>query len=78
MKGADPPDRQRCRQAGIDDSVAFETNDVGEAALRDWYRELDLLPGGIETVIGADSCLSETVDFILLGTGLAGLPVLER
>lgn len=30
-------------------------NDAGEEALRDWYRERDVLPGGIETVIGADS-----------------------
>lgn len=30
-------------------------NDAGEEALRDWYRERDVLPGGVETVIGADS-----------------------
>ncbi|MFG2369564.1 kinase [Streptomyces mirabilis] len=53
-------------------------NEVGEPQLRDWYRPLDLLPGGIETVIGADSTLAETVDRIMLGTGLAGLPALER
>jgi predicted kinase len=51
--------------------------EVGEAQLRDWYRELDLLPGGVETVIGADSTLSETVDRIMLDTGLAGLPTLD-
>ncbi|MFF6911121.1 AAA family ATPase [Streptomyces sp. NPDC012466] len=49
-------------------------NEVGEARLRDWYRELDLLPGGIETVIGADSTLRESVDRVMLDTGLAGLP----
>jgi hypothetical protein len=53
-------------------------DEVGAAELRDWYRELDLLPGGIETVIGADSALTETVDRILLDTGLASLPALER
>ncbi|MET7784018.1 kinase [Streptomyces sp. NPDC005388] len=53
-------------------------NDVGEPQLRDWYRPLDLLPGGIETVIGADNTLPETVDRIMLDTGLAGLPALER
>jgi predicted kinase len=51
--------------------------EVGEAQLRDWYRELDLLPGGVETVIGADSTLSKTVDRIMLDTGLAGLPTLD-
>ena len=52
-------------------------DEVGEAELRDWYRELDLLPGGTETVIFADSALPETVDRILLDTGLAALPALE-
>ncbi|MEU5213702.1 AAA family ATPase [Streptomyces sp. NPDC020742] len=51
---------------------------IGEAQLRDWYRELDLLPGGVETVIDAESSLPETIDRILLDTGLAGLPVLDR
>jgi predicted ABC-type ATPase len=49
-------------------------HEVGEPQLRDWYRELDLLPGGVETVIGTDSTLGETVDRIMLDTGLAGLP----
>jgi hypothetical protein len=35
---------------------------VTERDLHDWYRERDLLPGGIETVIGADSALDATVD----------------
>jgi hypothetical protein len=52
-------------------------HEVGEAQLRGWYRELDLLPGGIETVIGADSTLRETVDRIMRDTGLAGLPTLD-
>jgi hypothetical protein len=51
-------------------------NEVGKTELRDWYRELDLLSDGTETVIGADSVLPETVDRILLDTGLAGLPAL--
>ncbi|MER5185709.1 AAA family ATPase [Streptomyces sp. NPDC002896] len=53
-------------------------HEVGETELRDWYRPLDLLPGGIETVVGADSTLTETVDRIMLDTGLAGLPALEH
>ncbi|MFI6493721.1 AAA family ATPase [Streptomyces sp. NPDC050564] len=53
-------------------------NEVGETQLRDWYRELDLLPNGVEIVIDADSALTETVDRIMLDTGLAGLPALEH
>ncbi|WP_330343030.1 AAA family ATPase [Streptomyces sp. NBC_00557] len=49
-------------------------DDVDEAQLRDWYRPRDLLPGGIETVIGADSPLQRTVDRIMHDTGLARLP----
>ncbi|EST36249.1 hypothetical protein M878_02765 [Streptomyces roseochromogenus subsp. oscitans DS 12.976] len=50
---------------------------VSEADLRDWYRRRDLLPGGVETVIRADSSLTETVDHIMRDTGLAGLPPLD-
>ncbi|MEU9627396.1 hypothetical protein AB0D89_11315 [Streptomyces luteogriseus] len=41
-------------------------HEAGEAQLRPWYRELDLPPGGVETVIGADSTLSETMDRVML------------
>lgn len=51
---------------------------VNEAQLHDWYRPRDLLPGGIETVIGADSTLHGTVDRIMLDTGLAHLPATDR
>ncbi|MFH8470623.1 AAA family ATPase [Streptomyces sp. NPDC017991] len=53
-------------------------DDVDERQLRDWYRERDLLPGSIETVIGADSALHETVDRIMNDTGLAHLPAVDR
>ncbi|MFF5370919.1 AAA family ATPase [Streptomyces sp. NPDC013187] len=53
-------------------------HEVGEPQLREWYRELDLLPGGIETVIGADSTLPQTVDRIMVDTGLSGLPERDR
>ncbi|MER6630390.1 AAA family ATPase [Streptomyces sp. NPDC000987] len=53
-------------------------DDVSETRLRAWYRERDLLPGGIETVIGAAGALHETVDRIMLDTGLAHLPASER
>lgn len=43
---------------------------VTERHLRDWYREGDLLPGSLETVIGADSPLADIVDRILHDTGL--------
>lgn len=53
-------------------------NDVTETQLREWYRPRDLLPGGIETVIGADSTLHETVERILFDTGLTHLPARDR
>ncbi|WP_406011225.1 kinase [Streptomyces sp. NBC_00637] len=53
-------------------------DEVGEADLRAWYRELDLLPGDVETVIGADSSLPQTVDRIMRDTGLDGLPAREH
>ncbi|SDE24585.1 kinase [Streptomyces prasinopilosus] len=53
-------------------------DDVSETQLRDLYRPRDLLPGGLETVIGADSALHETVDRIMSDTGLAHLPALDR
>ncbi|MGW7256389.1 AAA family ATPase [Streptomyces sp. NPDC054834] len=51
-------------------------DDVSETQLRDWYRPFDLLPGKVETVIGADSTLAATVDRIMLETGLKS--VFER
>ncbi|MFD5555164.1 kinase [Streptomyces sp. NPDC127068] len=43
----------------------------GEAEMRDWYRPLDLLPGGIEALVDADSSLDQTVDRVLRDSGLA-------
>lgn len=51
---------------------------VDENQLRDWYRPRDVLPGGVETVIGADSVLAGTVDRIMRDTGLARLPPVDR
>jgi hypothetical protein len=42
----------------------------GEAEMRQWYRGLDLLPGGIEHVIPAESSLEETVSKIMTDAGL--------
>ncbi|WP_434091297.1 hypothetical protein [Streptomyces flaveus] len=53
-------------------------DDVNGTQLREWYRPRDLLPGGVETVVGADSTLAMTVDRIMLDTGLAHLPALDR
>jgi predicted kinase len=36
--------------------------EVGYDQLRSWYRPLDLLPGGVETVIPASSSLTATID----------------
>jgi zinc D-Ala-D-Ala dipeptidase len=39
--------------------------------MRQWYRGLDLLPGGIEQVIPADSALEDTVTRLMADAGLA-------
>ncbi|MEU9999158.1 AAA family ATPase [Streptomyces sp. NPDC050848] len=49
-------------------------DDVDETQLRDWYRPLDLLPDGLETVIGAHSSLDRTIDHIMRDTGLTDCP----
>ncbi|WP_329416631.1 kinase [Streptomyces sp. NBC_00704] len=43
---------------------------VTEVHLRDWYREKDLLPGGLETVIDTVSTLDDTIQQILRESGL--------
>jgi D-alanyl-D-alanine dipeptidase/8-oxo-dGTP pyrophosphatase MutT (NUDIX family)/predicted kinase len=43
---------------------------VTDRHLASWYRELDLLPGGLETVVPADSTLPDTVARILRETDL--------
>ena len=44
--------------------------DYGEREMRGWYRERDLLPGGLEQVIPAASALDETVGRIMAESGL--------
>ena len=44
--------------------------EYGESEMRGWYRERDLLPGGIEHVIAAESSLEDTVRTIMTATGL--------
>ncbi|MFD7712756.1 AAA family ATPase [Streptomyces sp. NPDC059785] len=55
-----------------------QSDTYGEAEMRTWYRERDLLPDGVETVIGADSTLAATIGRIMLDTGLADLPATDR
>jgi hypothetical protein len=50
-----------------------QASQYGQAQMRDRYRPLDLLPGAIGTVIGADGALAATVARIMLDTGLAAL-----
>ena len=45
--------------------------EYGEAEMSRWYREKDLLPGGIEAIIPADSSLENTVQRIMRDTELA-------
>ncbi|MEU6375501.1 AAA family ATPase [Streptomyces sp. NPDC046909] len=51
---------------------------VTEQHLRDWFRERDLLPGGMESVIDAASTLDETVQRILRDTGLDQVSPVDR
>jgi hypothetical protein len=49
--------------------------DYGETEMADWYRPLDLLPGGVERIISAGSSLTETVGRIVEESGLLTDPV---
>ncbi|MFI8346902.1 AAA family ATPase [Streptomyces sp. NPDC085596] len=51
---------------------------VTDDHLRDWYRERDLLPSKIETVIDASSALVDTVARIMRETGLDMVPAVDR
>ncbi|MFF2775950.1 AAA family ATPase [Streptomyces sp. NPDC058052] len=46
--------------------------------LRDWYREKDLLPNALETVIDATSTLDDTIQRILCESGLDKVPPIDR
>jgi hypothetical protein len=46
--------------------------EYGESQMRGWYRERDLLPGGLEQIIPAASSLDETVRRIMAESGLGG------
>ncbi|MEU4174836.1 M15 family metallopeptidase [Streptomyces sp. NPDC026589] len=57
------------RHASKADAAYLEQ--VTDNHLASWYRDLDLLPGGLETVLPADSTLQGTIARILRETGLA-------
>jgi predicted kinase len=48
-----------------------EAAEYGEAEMRGWYHELDLLPGGVEHIVSAETSLSDTVQLIMSDTGFA-------
>lgn len=51
---------------------------VTDQHLRDWYRERDLLPSGVETIVEASSTLDNTVQRIMRETGLDTVPPINR
>ncbi|MFE8018040.1 M15 family metallopeptidase [Streptomyces antibioticus] len=64
-----PLEAMLARHASKADAVYLEQ--VTDAHLASWYRELDLLPGALETVIPVDSTLPDTVARIVRETDLA-------
>ena len=48
--------------------------EYGEAEMAAWYRELGLLPGGVEHIVSAETSLSDTVQLVMADTGLASQP----
>ncbi|MFF4273619.1 AAA family ATPase [Streptomyces sp. NPDC001536] len=74
---ADYGDRAHCFYLDVpfEDTLARHAtkpiaDEVTEAELRSWYRPLDLLPGGVETVVPASSTLPETIDQVMRASGL--------
>jgi predicted kinase len=75
---ADFPDRTHCYYLDVpfEETLARHAtkpiaDKVTEHQLREWYQPLDLLPGGVETVVPATSALEETVDRVLRESGLS-------
>ncbi|MGX9889412.1 AAA family ATPase [Streptomyces sp. NPDC002276] len=74
---ADHPGRAHCYYLDVpfEETLARHAtkpiaDEVSERQLREWYRPLDVLPGGVETVVPAASPLEETVDRVLRESGL--------
>ncbi|MHC3473581.1 P-loop NTPase family protein [Streptomyces sp. 7R007] len=77
---ADYPERTHCFYLDVPFEETLKRHatkpialDVGEAQLREWYRPLDLLPGGVETVIPATTSLDDTVEQVMRASGLTPL-----
>ncbi|MFF4950002.1 AAA family ATPase [Streptomyces chattanoogensis] len=47
-----------------------QAREFGAEELRSWYRERDLLPGGVEEVIGEAESLAASTELVLTRTGL--------
>ncbi|XUL85928.1 AAA family ATPase [Streptomyces galilaeus] len=74
---ADHPGRTHCYYLDVpfEETLARHAtkpiaDEVSEHQLRDWYRPLDVLPGGVETVVPSTSPLEETVGRVLRESGL--------
>ena len=52
-------------------ATKLQSGEYGAAEMRAWYRELDLLPGGIEQVIPAEIPQDKIVLRIMADSGLA-------
>jgi hypothetical protein len=46
-------------------------DDEGHAEMAAWYRELDLLPGGTERIVSAETSLDDTAQLIMVEAGFA-------
>ncbi|MDG9703886.1 hypothetical protein [Streptomyces sp. DH37] len=64
------------RHATMPDALYLEH--VTADHLRDWYREKDLLPEALETVIDTASTLDETIQQILRESGLDRVLPVDR
>ncbi|MBK3576996.1 kinase [Streptomyces sp. MBT65] len=78
---ADHPGRTHCYYLDVpfEETLARHAtkpiaDEVTERQLREWYRPLDVLPGGVETVVPATSPLAATVERVLRESGLADVP----
>jgi predicted kinase len=49
-----------------------QASEYGQTEMASWYRELDLLPGGIERIVSAETSLDGTVQLIAAEIGFAG------
>ncbi|MGP3980870.1 hypothetical protein [Streptomyces sp. KR80] len=47
-----------------------QASQFGAEEMRGWYRPVDLLPGGHERIISSRSTLAETIEQLIVATGL--------